>query len=195
MPSSRTVARARPKPLREPLAIRLAEPADADGLADLHVRSWRAAYRGLVPDAFLDALSVPERALVWRALLHRADARHTWVAERSGRLAGFVSFGVARDADAPPDVGEVYALYAEPDWCGTGIGTSVLAHAESELRLIGHAAARLWVLVGNTPAIGFYERRGWRPDEATKAEPLRPGGPEHPQLRMAKRLRPASRLA
>ncbi|HEY1808803.1 MAG TPA: hypothetical protein VGG42_09585 [Acidobacteriaceae bacterium] len=36
--------------------LRLAEPPDAMAAARVHVRSWQAAYRGLMPDAFLDQL-------------------------------------------------------------------------------------------------------------------------------------------
>jgi hypothetical protein len=39
-------------------AVRPATPDDADAIASVHVRSWQAAYRGIVPDAMLDALSI-----------------------------------------------------------------------------------------------------------------------------------------
>src|SRR5262245_38861656 len=35
-----------------------AGPADAEGLAQAHVRSWRETYKGLLPDAYLARMSV-----------------------------------------------------------------------------------------------------------------------------------------
>jgi hypothetical protein len=43
------------------LDIRRASQSDARAIAEVHVASWRETYRGIVPDAFLDALSVAER--------------------------------------------------------------------------------------------------------------------------------------
>jgi len=43
------------------MKIHLATPDDALPLARLHVAAWRAAYRGLVPDEFLDGLDVDAR--------------------------------------------------------------------------------------------------------------------------------------
>jgi hypothetical protein len=36
------------------IQLRRATPEDAAALAAVEVRSWRAAYRGLMPDAYLD---------------------------------------------------------------------------------------------------------------------------------------------
>ena len=40
--------------------LREATPADAPALAAVQVASWRAAYRGLMPDGVLAGLSVPD---------------------------------------------------------------------------------------------------------------------------------------
>ncbi len=44
------------------MLLRPAEPADAMAVARVHVRSWQAAYRGLLPDAYLDGLRPEDRA-------------------------------------------------------------------------------------------------------------------------------------
>ena len=49
--------------------IRSATPDDAERLASVHVEAWKSTYRGQVPDAYLDALSVQDRVDVWRKLL------------------------------------------------------------------------------------------------------------------------------
>lgn len=83
------------------LLIRDAGPADADAVASIHVRSWQAAYRGLIDQAFLDALSIADRAERWRGIF--ADPHPltlgTLVAERDGTILGWTSFGASRDAE------------------------------------------------------------------------------------------------
>ena len=44
------------------LPVRAATPDDARGIAEVHVAGWRWAYRGQMPDALLDSLSVEDRA-------------------------------------------------------------------------------------------------------------------------------------
>ena len=43
------------------LTVRRATPEDAAGVAGVHVRSWQVAYRGLLPDDYLDGLRPEDR--------------------------------------------------------------------------------------------------------------------------------------
>jgi hypothetical protein len=43
------------------LSVRAATPDDAAAVAGVHVRSWQAAYRGLIADAYLDGLNPDDR--------------------------------------------------------------------------------------------------------------------------------------
>ena len=52
--------------------IRPATVDDAAAVAHVHVSSWRSTYRGLMPDAVLDSLSVERRAEFWREVILRA---------------------------------------------------------------------------------------------------------------------------
>jgi len=49
--------------------VRRATPADAAGIARVHVDAWRATYRGIVPDEHLDALSYEGRQGMWSRIL------------------------------------------------------------------------------------------------------------------------------
>lgn len=57
------------RPCSRPVELRVATVEDANAVATVHVRSWQSAYRGLIPDAYLDALSVERRTAVWRRIL------------------------------------------------------------------------------------------------------------------------------
>ena len=157
------------------MVIRDGVIGDADQVAGVHVRSWQAAYRGLIAQEVLDGLSIPERADGWRRII--SDPLPTsigiLVAERAGAVIGWTSFGSGRDADAAAD-GEVYGIYAEPQEWSTGVGHALLEAAEHRMADAGHTRAYLWVLDGNDRADAFYARHGWEADGASKVEE-RPG--------------------
>ncbi|MFD5226288.1 GNAT family N-acetyltransferase [Microbacterium sp. NPDC058342] len=147
---------------------------DAHGIAVVHVRSWQEAYRGLMPQEVLDGLSIAEREANWARIIDEAgrDSR-TLVVERDGEIAGWASFGAARDDDAAGS-GELWGIYAHPDAWSSGVGHVLIDAAERALHAEGHEIAYLWVLEGNERAASFYERHGWASDGAVKTE-HRPG--------------------
>lgn len=166
--------------------IRPATSDDAHDIALVHVRAWQQAYRGLMPQSVLDGLSIAEREAGWARLLSDTPrASQTIVVERDGRVAGWASYGEARDADAPGS-GELWGIYAHPDAWSTGVGHALITAVEDALRSDGHETAYLWVLEGNTRAATFYERHGWASDGARKVDE-RPGLVLH-ELRQVKRL-------
>lgn len=155
------------------MRIREATPADAVPIADLHVRAWRATYRGQMSDAYLDGLTVEDRLpnLVWSLEHPPADWR-MWVAEEDGAIVGFASTGPSMDADAKPSdrIAELFAIYVEPARIGTGLGRALFDHAVDDLRSRRFAAATLWVLETNALARRFYVAAGWTEDGATTTE-------------------------
>lgn len=153
------------------VTLRDASVADARAIAELHVAAWRWAYRGLLPDAVLDDLSVETREARWRAELSapKAGQRCLLAAGGAGQVVGFLSFGPAEDPDAGEGLGEVYALYLDRSVAGTGVGRSLLSAGSRRLREAGYARAFLWVLETNERARRFYERAGWAWDGTTSA--------------------------
>ena len=70
--------------------VRRATVADAPAMGRLHVRAWQAAYRGHMPDDYLDGLRAEERAAGWERALGRHRPRGAiLVAERDGEVVGF----------------------------------------------------------------------------------------------------------
>ena len=58
------------------MIVRAAVASDAAAVARVHARSWRVAYRGLVPDAYLDGLSDDTWRERWERGLATAGDRH-----------------------------------------------------------------------------------------------------------------------
>src|SRR5690242_11484227 len=142
-------------------ALRLADPADALEIAGVHVRSWQVGYRGLIDDAFLDALEPAQRAGIYGLGSSGPAAQETVVVVLDGEIAGFSTFGPTRDPDAA-GAGEIYALYVDPPHWGTGLGRRLLEDSRRRLLTRGFTDAVLWVLLGNDRAERFYGEDGWR---------------------------------
>jgi GNAT superfamily N-acetyltransferase len=148
--------------------IRPAKTGDADAIAGVHVRSWQAAYVGVVPQAILDGLSVERRAAQWRDVIEHDGDERVWVVDEGGQVRGFASIGPARDDDLPPGSGELYAIYLEPEAWGTGIGRALFEAAVDDLRGRRSGPLVLWVLTDNPRARRFYEAAGWAHDGTTR---------------------------
>jgi GNAT superfamily N-acetyltransferase len=149
--------------------IREARRGDEAAVADIHVRAWQAAYRGLLPGEFLDALRPEERAARYTFGATGPGSPCTLLALEGEEVLGFSTFGPSRDVDAP-GAGELYALYVDPSRWRAGAGRLLLARTRERLHAAGHEQAILWVLVGNTGAERFYEADGWRRDGARRLE-------------------------
>ncbi|MDT0472859.1 GNAT family N-acetyltransferase [Streptomyces sp. DSM 41014] len=162
--------------------------ADCAGVAEIRVRGWRAAYRGMMPQSHLDAMSVQENTARLRTRLRTGDGSVVnLVAEAPGGLVGWACHGPYRDGEVAPGSAELYALYVHPEHCGTGIGGALLAESLRRCRADGRTRVHLWVLKANVRARRFYERWGFTADGAE--EPYEVDGVEVPEVRYTKDLR------
>lgn len=154
--------------MSSPPTVRRATPADAQAIAENHVASWQVAYRGFYPDTVLDHLSVAERRALWEPRL--AGHQHTiWVAEKDGRVIGFLSACPSRDDDLrPPAFAEIAAVYIHPASWGTGCGHALCQAAFEHFRSTPAQTVIVWVLTANTHARHFYEGLGFTPDDGRK---------------------------
>lgn len=142
--------------------VRAARPEDARAVAEVHVASWRHTYRGLLPDDYLERLSVDDREVMWLGAFADPEPKSgAFVAEVDGRIVGFASFGPSRDEDVPERTGEIPAIYVDPSVLGSGVGRELFEAATLALRDAGFARATLWVLEANALARRFYEKAGW----------------------------------
>src|SRR5579871_2242772 len=103
------------------IKIRSASINDAKAIAKVHVDSWRAIYRGHMPDSVLDNLSIEQREQEWHERLSQGVT--TWVAEVDKRVVGFASVCPSRDEDADPKaISEISAIYLLQEYWRKGIG-------------------------------------------------------------------------
>ena len=165
------------------VTVRRATPADAGAIAEIGVRGWQAAYRGIMPADFLAGLSVPAREAAWQSMLSSdADGdAPAWVADRDRETVGFVASGPPRDEDVPLPAAEVYAIYVLPgEWRG-GSGRALLTATVDHWLDRGATSLVLWVLEANSGGRAFYEAMGWQWDGHRKDIDF--GGFRTPELR------------
>src|SRR5262245_64049241 len=161
------------------MVVRIATVSDAPRIAYIHVETWRAAYRGQIPDAALNALDVERRTAFWQERLAQAP-REVFVAEDGGSIAGFCALIPSRDKDADPGVvAEIAAIYVlQPHW-RRGAGRALCDSALAEARRRGYKVVTLWVLDSNDAAKCFYAAMGFRLDGATKTDKTTNGSELH----------------
>jgi len=136
-----------------------AQADDAAALARIHVDSWRSAYRGILPDAFLDALSYGQREDLWRRVLADRGSRHLLVARESeGPIVGFV-LGGRSTAGASAYDAELHALYVLEAHQRRGVGTGLFRALVTALVEEGSGSLLAWVFA-QTPSVAFCAHLG-----------------------------------
>lgn len=152
--------------------IRKANVKDAAGIATVHVKMWQKAYRGLVPDSFLDNMSIEKRTEVWRdSLKNPKEGILVYVSENEGGITGWIMGGKNRDEDVSQEVGELGGIYIHPDMQSKGVGSKLMESFLQKLKDEGYKKATLWVLDTNKKTRKWYESKGWKVEGKTKTEP------------------------
>ena len=147
-------------------AIRAATADDVGALAAVHAEAIALAYAGIF-DAGLPPPTADQLVGRWALLIATPGA---WIAlaEQDGVAIGMVGARPSLDAGSPAGTGEIVGLHVGPAWWGRGVGRTLFDTAVDAAGRLGLAPLRLWALQANLRARHLYERRGWRPDGATK---------------------------
>lgn len=141
------------------MKIREAISNDIDGIAYVHVESWKTTYKGLISDEFLDTITVEARRKLWIRNFESPNKDEImYVAEdEAGMIIGFANGGARRDPDRYD--AELYALYLLKAYQGKGLGKQLIRSVAQNLMEKKYSSFMTWVLAGN-PAINFYHSVG-----------------------------------
>jgi len=141
------------------MKIRKAIKNDAFEIARVHVASWQSAYKGIFSDEYLHQLSIKRRAEAWETLFADMENSCVDVAEDMDKIVAFASAGLARE-EIPEFDGELYAIYADPKYFGSGVGKILFEKCVEYLHNQGWSSFYCWVLEDNKLGRDFYERIG-----------------------------------
>lgn len=121
-----------------------------------------AIYNESIPSrmatADLDPVSVESRN-DWFAQ-HRQDFRPLWVAEHSGRIAGWLSFSTFYGRPAYDKTAEL-SVYVDQAFHGRGLGPYLLAQAIGHAPSLGIDRLLGFVFAHNHPSVKLFERFGF----------------------------------
>ncbi|MGZ9583678.1 N-acetyltransferase family protein [Paenibacillus marinisediminis] len=139
--------------------IRKATHHDSEGLAMVHVNSWRTAYKGIIAGEYLSNLSIEARTKKWEWIFdHLYQDEVIYVIEEQGQIMGFIDGGKNREVDSEYTA-EIYAFYLLQEVQGMGYGKRLFHTLIKELQSKGYDSLMVWVLERN-PSIHFYEKLG-----------------------------------
>jgi GNAT superfamily N-acetyltransferase len=139
--------------------IRTARRTDALGIARVHERSWKEAYKGLLDGSYLESLAERRLTPRWRSNLDRRSEdldEAIYVASSGKEIVGFASVGSTREAFAPWEA-EISMIYVLKEHRGGGVGRALMKAAADHCIRRAMFSGGLWVLRDNGPARDFYE--------------------------------------
>ncbi len=141
------------------MTIREAAPEDAAAIAAVQVRTWYAAYAGMLPQDHLDRRTIELRTAQWNDRFQAGDHEVFVACSDNGSVVAFASGGASTEPVDGFD-GEIGTIYVLPEAQGQGLGKRLLRAVVTALRAKGFQSAWLRVLSDNTPARRFYEKLG-----------------------------------
>ncbi len=140
------------------IKIRRITPGDSSlEISNIYEQSWKSAYKGIVPQEYLD--SIPQGR--WASKVNN-PLWTTLVCELDGKLIGTSSVCRSRFEEYYGE-GEIISIYFLPEYMHKGYGKLLLAAAVNELS--EYDDIFLWVLEDNTNARRFYEAQGFTATE------------------------------
>ncbi len=140
-------------PMGESPAVRPATSGDLAEIRELGRRTLEASHRPIAGAAYAD--HVYDTWWSPQALATSLERTTTLVATWEGGIVGVANLG---ERDGVPVLWKLFVL---PGHHGLGIGTRLLAEAQTALPA-GASHLRLAYIDGNEPAAGFYRSRGFR---------------------------------
>ncbi len=155
------------------LVFRRAIGNDAEAIASMHTESWRDAYRGILPDSYLDGQIADERANLWRSRFTSlgSDRFLVVLTENLGKPVGFAC--VLLDED--PQWGACLDnLHVMPGWRSRGVGRLLFGRAARWVISTEPGwPIHLWVFEANASARRFYDALGGEVVKYHKKEVLK----------------------
>ena len=141
------------------MEIRKATVDDVKEISRIYAQSWKAAYVGMVPQDFLDAIDDERWVDKFRKDLGDGTLSALMVCDGETPV-GCAAFGASRD-EKLPEWGEIVSIYLHPDYFGKGFGQVLLCETVAALNQLGYERVYLWVLRDNARARRFYEKHGF----------------------------------
>lgn len=148
--------------------IRKASMDDVNDIARIHVNSWQEAYKGLMPQRFIESYTFDKRHKLWTNIIERELAA-VFVAVSHDECLGFLCVGQLKFMEDTQTY-ELSSIYINSSYIGVGIGQSLYKECEKYLLVRGAEQVTVWALDSNKRALNFYAKLGFRLTGQTSKE-------------------------
>lgn len=141
------------------IIIRPAKIEDSKAIARVQVDSYRSAYRGILPQSYLNQFTYEAQAQDWRDYFDDKDDAILYIVELD--RSEIVAYTLAKigPCEIDPFESELVALHVIPSCQRKGFGRQLIYAAVNQIRIKGCRSMMLWVLAEN-PSRRFYGRLG-----------------------------------
>lgn len=141
------------------IVIRNIEVNDIASVVDIQIEGWKAAYKGIIDDSYLNSMNRDER--IER---RKKDYKENGfiVAEYNNEIVGFCRYidNNKNTIDMDNIDCELIALYVKPSLKYNGIGTKLFEYVKEEFRDKNKRKMIIWCLKDNEASKRFYTRMG-----------------------------------
>ena len=131
---------------------------DLDYFAEQRYKLFDSAWRGILPDSWLDKFSV--QSVKENIEEHLKNGHRLYLALVDKTPCGYIMFGKFRDCD-DNDSGEIMSIYFYKEYRGIGLAQKLFDYAQEEL-FMSYKTIYIWVLEINKRARAFYEKNGYK---------------------------------
>tara|TARA_B110001469_G_C9338139_1_gene179492 strand:- start:36 stop:527 length:492 start_codon:yes stop_codon:yes gene_type:complete len=143
--------------------VRKAQLSDSQEIALIHVNSWKSAFKGLMPERYINSYTIEDRNAEWLNVLENGS-ESVIIAKDNNKLVGFLSY--SKNADSL----YLSKLYLCPSIYGQGVGSLLIKQMENESLAASIHLIRLYVLDNNQSAINFYSKQGFEFGDGFESE-------------------------
>jgi ribosomal protein S18 acetylase RimI-like enzyme len=149
--------------------IRPARIADIPAVAQVHLLTSKIAYRGILDQDLLNALSLSGRIALWETRYASMGPQgQLWIQSLGSNIVGFALCDTLDDQVATTTACELKSFYITPNYWGAGLGARLIAHAMQSFKDRGFESMILWTIRKNARARAFYDRLGFCFDGGTR---------------------------
>lgn len=118
------------------MVIRQATIQDAKIISHIHASSWKSAYRGIIPQRYLDELPDDFWINAFQGWI-KANALTVLLIYDSELAVGCIAYGKSRD-EKLSEWGEIVSIYLLPEYWGKGYGHQLLKAVLDDLKMAGY---------------------------------------------------------
>jgi GNAT superfamily N-acetyltransferase len=143
------------------IQVRFATLKDAPDVAQLHLIAAMTLYESQVPFEHWAATPMPKRVSYWKEAIEFGEPQ-VMVAVQDEVIVGIVGYDRSRDPKSKNTTGEIWAIYADPDRLGEGVGLTLWDAAREGLLEEGCTDVTIWVPLLHERTVRFHELAGFK---------------------------------